>query len=192
MTLGETTFRPEAYDSILQRSLAMGFSMRSDVSVGTLLKTLACTKPAGNFLELGTGTGLALSWMLDGMGKHATITSIDNDPHVVNVAKHYFDQDRRVTLICADAEEWIVNYKGKKFDLVFADAWPGKYSKLDQLLLWLQPGGLYVIDDMIRQDNWPEGHELRVRQLLETLEQREDLMITKLNWSTGIVIAVKK
>ena len=42
------------------------------------------------------------------------------------------------------------------------------------------------------QPNWPEGHEEKAKQLVETLEKREDYIITKLDWSTGIIIAVKQ
>jgi hypothetical protein len=34
---------------------------------GLFLRTLAASKPAGRFLELGTGTGVATAWLLDGM-----------------------------------------------------------------------------------------------------------------------------
>jgi hypothetical protein len=50
---------------------------------------------------------------------------------------------------------------------------------------------MYVIDDMLPQPNWPAGHELNVVRLVEELEANNALTLTKLNWSTGIVIAVK-
>ncbi len=50
----------------------------------------------------------------------------------------------------------------------------------------LIPGGLYVIDDILTQPNWPEGHA--VKALIELLENRTDFHLTKLNWSTGVII----
>jgi xylose isomerase len=53
-------------------------------------------------------------------------------------------------------------------------------------------GGFYVIDDMKTQPNWPKGHQENVNNLIEYLEQRKDFSMTKLNWSTGIIIMTKK
>ena len=63
---------------------------------------------------------------------------------------------------------------------------------LEEALTMLNCGGLYIIDDMLPQPNWPEGHAEKAILLVEILEQRDDLVLTKLNWATGIVIAVKK
>jgi predicted O-methyltransferase YrrM len=58
---------PTAYKSIDDATKLSGFTMASDVLTGSLLRTLAGSKPSGKFLELGTGTGLSTSWILDGM-----------------------------------------------------------------------------------------------------------------------------
>jgi hypothetical protein len=44
---------------------------------------------------------------------------------------------------------------------------------------------------MLPQPNWPEGHHEKAIQLVEDLENRKGLTLTKLNWATGIIIAVK-
>ncbi|MEQ8533079.1 MAG: SAM-dependent methyltransferase, partial [Imperialibacter sp.] len=56
----------------------------------------------------------------------------------------------------------------------------------------LKPGGLYIIDDMLPQPNWPEGHHLKAIRLVEALEKNDSLLLTKQIWSTGIVVATKK
>ena len=45
---------------------------------------------------------------------------------------------------------------------------------------------------MLAQPNWPDGHQENVDKLIEYLEQRKDFNLTKMNWSTGIIIATKK
>ncbi|MDC6363215.1 MULTISPECIES: O-methyltransferase [Flavobacteriaceae] len=182
---------PSKYTALVAKSREMGFSMCSDMYVGTLLKTLVASKPKGNFLELGTGIGLSLSWMIKGMDGDSHSTSVDNDSELVQIASTFFKEDSRVKLICADAGEWLESYEGKPFDLIFADAWPGKYSHLDRTLALLKVGGFYIIDDMIRQPNWPAGHEEKAKELIQELERREDITITKMNWSTGLIVAVK-
>ena len=166
--------------------------MSSDLYVGTLLKTLIASKPKSQFLELWTGTGLSLSWMVDGMDNGSTLITVDNDTDLIEIARGYFEDDVRVQMVCKDGSEWIKNYNGPKFDLVFADAWPGKYSELDELLELIERGGFYVIDDLLPQSNWPDGHQENVKRLVTYMENRKDLAITKLDWSTGLIIAVKR
>lgn len=182
---------PEIHSELERKSKEIGFSMPSDVYIGTLLKTLVSSKPKGRFLELGTGIGLSLAWMLDGMDADSKLITIDNDPDLIASAKEYFGHDSRLEILCQDGSEWIKKYQGDTFDLVFADAWPGKYSELEEILEMVKVGGFYIIDDMRVQPNWPEGHEESVHDLVRYLEQRSDFTLTKLNWSTGLILAVK-
>ncbi len=187
----ETLRKPLGYDAILEKSKEIGFGMSSDMAVGSLLRVLVASKPSGNFLEMGTGTGLALTWMVDGMNSEATLTTVDNNPELIAVAQRYFGEDPRINICCEDAEEWMANYKGEQFDLVFADTWVGKYTQLQTLLEQIKSGGFYVVDDMRKQPNWPEGHEEKAKNLIKVLEDRQDLKIVKLDWATGVVLAVK-
>ena len=183
---------PAGYADILIASQEMGFSMPSDLQTGALLKTLAGAKPGGNLLEIGTGTGLATAWLLAGMNADSVLVSIDNEPTYQAVAEQILSNDTRLTLICADAGNWLESNQDQQFDLIFADAWPGKYANLDTALNSLKPGGFYVIDDMVPQPNWPDGHGENVDKLVVDLESRAGLQLVKLAWSTGILIATKK
>lgn len=183
---------PAILKKIQDKSAKMGFSMSADPFTGSLLKTLAASKPRSNFLEMGTGIGLSLCWMIDGMDSESHLISLDNDPELIEIAQGHFGNDPRIELICQDGNQWIANYRGQGFDLIFADAWPGKYSKLVEILDMLRVGGLYVIDDMSPQPNWPKGHDKAVARLIQSLEDRDDLAITKLKWATGIIIAAKR
>lgn len=185
---------PAILPQIEKASKAIGFTMASDGLTGSLLRTLAATNPAGKLLELGTGTGLATAWLLDGMNTHATLQTIDQDESLVAVARQYLATDPRVTFAVMPGEAFIESLVAQKqtFDLIFADTWPGKFWLLDETLSLLNSGGLYVIDDLLPQPNWPAGHAAKVTQLIATLEQRPELCITKLNWSTGILIAAKR
>ncbi len=182
---------PAMLKQIQQESESLGFQMASDVLTGSLLRTLAATKPAGQFLELGTGTGLATAWMLDGMDQDSQLVTVDNDESVVAVAKKYLGHDRRATFYVEDGGRLIERFTKQQFDLIFADAWTGKYSHLEQALESLKVGGLYVVDDMLPQPNWPEGHASKVDQLISVLENKSNLMVTKMNWSTGVIVAAR-
>ena len=182
---------PEIYDKIKSATDELEFNMASDLQTGSLLKTLAASKAGGRFLELGTGTGLATSWIASGMDENSSFVSIDNDKSLVDVAERHI-RDERVEFIVADGYEWISKYNGSKFDLIFADAMPGKYDLFEETINMLNRNGFYIIDDMLPQSNWPQGHDERVKDFITELENRDDLLLTKLHWSTGIIIVVKK
>ncbi|MEO9804349.1 MAG: methyltransferase domain-containing protein [Reichenbachiella sp.] len=182
---------PTKYESIKLATEAMGFTMPSDLQTGGLLRTLIASKPAGRFLELGTGTGLSLSWIVEAMDEKSEVISIDNDETVISIARDHFSVDSQVTILCQDAGQWILEHTKQRFDLIFADAWPGKYEYLDETLDLLDIGGVYFIDDMVAQPNWPEGHEEKAMELLKYLATRKDFILTQMSWSTGLVIATK-
>ena len=183
---------PSFYLEIDKATKEHGFTMSSDILTCSLLRTLASTKPAGKFLELGTGTGLSTSWILDGMDSSSSITSLDNDDILLKIAQSYLGHDRRLHLVHSDGEEWIMANLGQKFDYIFADTWHGKYLLLDEVLEMINKGGIYIVDDMIPQPNWPEGHQEKAEKFVKYLESRGDLFVTKQHWATGIIIAVKK
>jgi predicted O-methyltransferase YrrM len=183
---------PDTYREILQETESAGFTMASDVLTCSLLRTLAAAKPSATFLELGTGTGLSTSWILDGMDKNSALVSIDNDANFLDIATKYLGSDNRARFECTDGADWVNSNKDTKFDYIFADTWHGKYLLLDEVLLMLNPGGFYIIDDMIPQPNWPEGHQEKALNLISYLDARQDLLLTKQVWATGIIVAVKK
>lgn len=183
---------PKTYKDINEATKVSGFTMASDVLTCSLLRTLAGSKPAGKFLELGTGTGLSTAWILDGMDNNSSLISIDNAPDFLEIAHKFLGNDKRLNLISADGGEWVDNNKNQRFDYIFADTWYGKYLLLDEVLSMLNKGGLYIIDDMLPQPNWPEGHYEKAINLISYLETREDLFLTKQVWASGIIVAVKK
>lgn len=182
---------PATLAAIWADTCAAGFTMASEPLTGGLLRTLAASKPGGRLLEIGTGTGLSTAWLLDGMDHHATLTTMDNDDAVLAIARRHLGHDRRLSLVCADGDAWLETLAPASFDLVFADAWPGKYRRLDDTLALLRPGGLYVVDDMLPQPNWPEGHDLKAAALLHTLTTLPGFSTTVLSWATGIVLTTR-
>jgi predicted O-methyltransferase YrrM len=182
---------PKHYRSIQKASAEIAFSMPSDLQTGSLLRTLVASKPKGHFLELGTGTGLSLAWIMEAIDNQSVVISIDNSETYLAIAQAHFGKDSRLALICQDANIWIQNNAHQRFDLIFADTWAGKYEQLEATLALLKTGGFYIIDDMRPQPNWPEGHELKAENLINHLHTRKDICLTILNWSTGIIIVTK-
>jgi predicted O-methyltransferase YrrM len=182
---------PVRYNRIKDDTERLSFQMNSDLLTGSLLKTLVASRKSGRILELGTGGGLATSWILDGMDQQTRLLTIENNAALLEIAREQL-ADSRVEYVLADGYVWLKEYQGEKFDLIFADAMPGKYDLFEETIHLLNPGGFYVIDDMMPQPNWPPGHSEKVNAFIHMLESRKDLILTKLKWSTGIIIAVKK
>ena len=185
------SYLPNGYKEILDATNKIKFNQLSDLKTGSLLSTLSASKPKGKFLELGTGSGLSTAWILQGMDAHSTLKTIDSDEVLLNIAKQYLGADKRVEFILGKGEDLILKIEQNTIDFIFADTWSGKYNHLDETLSLLKLGGIYIIDDMLPQDNWPDGHSEKVSALVKELENRDDYLLTKLCWSTGVVICTK-
>jgi len=170
---------------------ALGFDMASEPLVGEFLRMLVASKPVGRILELGTGTGLSTAWMCAGLSDDATLLSVDNDAQVQNVAKEHL-ADPRIQFVCEDGEEFLRKQEAGQFDLIFADAWPGKYNVLDETLDLLKPGGIYIVDDLLPQTNWPQGHQASVDAFIADMTSRKEFQVSLLNWASGLLLAVRK
>jgi len=182
---------PALLAPLIADTKAAGFPMASEALVGALLRTLAASKPGGRLLEVGTGTGLATVWLLDGMDEAAHLVSIEADGRWAAIAAKHLRRDPRLSLLVADAFSWFGGQPANSYDLVFADAMPGKLDGFEQLWRLLKPGGLYVIDDLLPQANWPEGHQPRVDALIAALDSRDDARAARMSWASGVVVATK-
>ena len=183
---------PAAFDAILSETNALGFNMVSEPKVGAFLAVLAASKPGGRLLELGTGTGHGTAWLLSGMDSKSSLDSVDTEANVVAVAQRHLGSDARVTFHIADGAEFLQRAPKGQFDLIYADAWPGKFTHLEEALALLRPGGIYLIDDLLPQPNWPEGHAPKVPVLIEDLERRSEFASVKLAWASGLMVVVRK
>jgi predicted O-methyltransferase YrrM len=182
---------PAAIPALWADTQAAGFTMASAPLTCSLLRTLAASKISARFLELGSGTGVSTAWLLDGMDANSRLTTVDNDASLLAILQKHLGQDPRLEIICADGDEFLKSLRGERFDFIFADTWPGKYRLLEEALELLNPGGIYVVDDMLPQPNWPEGHAELVAALIAKLEQIPSLQISKLSWASGIIIVSK-
>src|SRR5579875_237996 len=149
-------------NEILARTTELGFAMGSEPRTGALLRALAASKPGGGLLELGTGTGIATAWLLQGMDTATRLTSVDTDAAVQEIARTFLAGDTRLNLVLEDGTAFLQRQQPETYELVFADAMPGKYEALEDCLKLIKPGGFYIIDDMLPQPTWPEAHAAKV------------------------------
>src|SRR5467141_2218080 len=114
----DITHVPAALDAIRRDTDAIGFTMASEPQTGSLLRTLAASKPSGRFLELGTGTGVGTAWLLAGMDERSRLDSVENDAKVVEVARRHLGHDPRVTFHLADGEAFLAQSALLHFDFI--------------------------------------------------------------------------
>jgi len=184
--------QPMALPSLLADSERLAFGLSSEPKVGALLAVLAASKPGGRILELGTGTGHGTAWLLAGMDARAELDTVDTDAAVVAVARRHLEADTRVRFHVMDGTDFLRQSPAERFDLIYADAWPGKFTHLDDALALLRPGGLYVIDDLLPQASWPDGHAAKIPGLLEALERRRDVVTVRLAWASGLMLVARR
>jgi predicted O-methyltransferase YrrM len=168
----------------------LGFELSCTPRTGALLAVLAASKPAGRLLELGTGVGVGTSYLAARLGPSASLVTIELDPTLQTVARQFLGGTPRICFVNTDAAEYLLTCT-ERFDLIFADTWPGKFTHLSQAVDRLTVGGLYIIDDLLPQPTWPDGHAQKVPQLLNSLAGFAFLERVEMQWDTGIAIYVR-
>jgi len=182
---------PPKLSLLKEKSRSLGFNMACEDTAGALLRALAASKRGGRLLELGTGTGVGTSWLLDGMDQESKLITVDSNFEYQQVAREAFTGDWRLEIVACDAAEFLAQQPAESFDLVFADAVSGKFFHLDESLAAVKRGGFYVVDDLLPQENWPTDHAPKVKQLIEKLASLTDFRSVPLTWSSGIMLLVR-
>lgn len=188
--------------AIRETAKNMGFTMSSDDLTGNFLASLAASKPGGRFLELRTGVGTGSAWLLEGMDGISSLVTVEQNAEQLEVAKKHLGHDPRITFWEGDGLEYL-RTTSQPFDFIFADTWPGKINHPELALNLVKPGGFYIVDDM--ELAWQdEDHRtppmdaylLEIYEgqhaLMDVLTTRSDFHCTRLNWSTGLMVCVKK
>jgi len=182
---------PTKLPQIGEKTHKLGFAMSCEHNTGVLLRALATSKRTARILELGTGTGVGTAWLLDGMDAESRLITVDVNPEYQQVARETFSNDKRLEIVTEDAASFLQRQPANSFDLVFADAMPGKFEYLDEALALVSRGGFYVVDDLLPQENWPEGHASKVERLIEKLSSLAEFRAVGLSWSSGIMILAR-
>ncbi|MFC7622082.1 hypothetical protein [Microlunatus sp. GCM10028923] len=76
--------------------------------------------------------GLGTLHLLDGMSAATRLVTVELDPALSRIAQEEID-DHRVEFVIANGGRWLESQDAIKsrFDLIFADTGPGKFSHLD-------------------------------------------------------------
>lgn len=181
---------PADIPPLVVRIQAIGlFKMSSEPRVGALLRTLAASKPGGRVLEVGSGVGIGAAWLLAGMGPTARLTTLEIHARTAEVCRRLLSEDPRAEVITTDAIEWLENYSGPPFDLVFVDTTIAKFERRDLLYRHMANGALLIADDLLPQEKWVAAHPARVERFRREIVVEPDLVVTLLDWASGLAVA---
>ena len=160
--------------------------------MGHLLACLAAAvPPGGRVLEIGTGMGVGLAWIVTGLeGRNdVEVISVECDP--------LRSEDTRgeqwppwVQLLTADIESLLPDLGS--FALVFADAEGGKWTGLDLTINSLDTCGVLVVDDMDASQYDDEEQRRAVANVRTLLQSDDRLVVAEIEASSGIIIGTRK
>jgi predicted O-methyltransferase YrrM len=169
---------------------------------GAALCFLAATINARAVVEVGTGTGVSGLWLLRGMAPDGVLTSIDVDPESQRAARAAFTAagygPSRLRLINGLGLEVLSRLTDGAYDLVFVDALPVEYPRhLDEAVRLLRPGGLVVIDDVLRGGRVVDTAAtdpvtVAVREVARQVRDDERLVPVLLPLGDGLLCALRK
>jgi predicted O-methyltransferase YrrM len=182
---------PGTVEQATQAATAAGFSLSCEPSVGRLLSVLAAAvKPAGAILELGTGAGVGVAWIVAGLAGRTDVrvVSIELDPELGAVAAANEWPDF-VQLDVGDARELLRH--PDRWDLIFADAPGGKWDGLSDTIDALEPGGLLLVDDMSPPEFVDDLHRRKTIDVRDRLLTDARLVTAELDWSGGIILCAR-
>lgn len=148
-----------ALDEVLARNAAEGLPA-IDVSAaqGKLLHILARSIGAWRILEVGTLGGYSTIWFARALPGHGALVTLEIDPHHAEVARANIDAagvGDKVEIRVGPAVETLSHMEAEgegPFDLVFIDAdKPNNVAYLKAALALARPGGLIVVDNVVRE-----------------------------------------
>ena len=167
------------------------FTMSCEPGVGALLAVLsAVVPPGGSILELGTGAGVGLAWIVAGVGARTdvTVTSVEADAGTAALAAR-LPWPGFVTLEAGDALD--VLRRGGRWSLIFADAPGGKWEGLGHTIEALDDGGLLLVDDMRPPATASDLHRRKSAEVRERLLADDRLVPVEIGWSSGVILCAR-
>jgi predicted O-methyltransferase YrrM len=183
---------PPVVKAAYDRERKLRFTQSSRPDVGRLLSVLAAmVHSCGRVLELGTGAGVGLAWIVHGLGQRndVTVASVERDPQRAALVQAA-GWPRWVSIMVGDEAE-LLGVLGS-FDLIFADTPSSKLENLPATIAALHPGGLLLVDDMD-----PPSHEnpeglARITAVRHQLLRDPYLFCAELSLSVGVILAARQ
>lgn len=168
---------------------------------GATLRLLAAASGARSVVEVGTGTGVASLWLLEGMASDGVLTSIDSELEYHKAAKQAFAEagikSTRTRTISGKALEVLPRLADGAYDLVFIGSDAPHYADyIEQSVRLLRSGGVLILDNALWYGKVadPANREeipTLFRTLTKELAQSKDWQVALLPTGNGLLTATK-
>ena len=112
---------------------------------GRLLQLLASQLPSGVIGEVGTGCGVAASWIVSALSPSTSFFTVDDDLVAAATARALFEPLLNVRVVHGDWRDFLENWR---FALLYAKPDTARAEEPELFLRALRSGGLIVIDGL--------------------------------------------
>lgn len=158
---------------------------------GAYLSFLAHLLSAQSVVEVGTGSGVGALWLLDGMLKSGTLTSIDDEAEHTSIAKIAFAEaeiaPQRFRLITNPVMEVMTKLTDRAYDLVIYRHNPEDLTyAISEAQRILRSGGVFVIDNFFGGGKVSDPAQ-RDPKTVALREAGKILRADNENWSTTLI-----
>jgi predicted O-methyltransferase YrrM len=169
---------------------------------GAYLSFLAHLLKAQSVVEVGTGSGVGALWLLDGMLKSGTLTSIDDEAEHSSIAKLAFVEadiaPQRFRLITNPVMEVMTKLTDRAYDLVIYRHNPEDLTyAISEAERILRSGGVFVIDNYfgggkVSDPAQRDPKTVALREAGKTLRAESEIWATTLiPIGDGLLLATK-
>lgn len=170
----------------------------------SFLKVMLSIIRPEKILEVGTAIGFSTLLMCEYNPAACHITTIENYPVRIPIARENFKKagrEEQITLLEGDATE-ILKELNDSYDFIFMDAAKGQYIHfLPDILRLMKKGSVLISDNVLQDGDIVESRFLverrnrtihkRMREYLYELKHNEQLMTSVVPLGDGITISVK-
>lgn len=170
----------------------LGFNVSSRPEVGQLIAVLAAmVKPGGRILEMGTGLGAGLGWIVHGLSSRVDVEVMSVEQDSANCA-HVRSMAWPPHVRVEQGNCWEAVKSSGIFDLIFVDV-PGKETyDLSGPIAALCDGGCLIIDDVLNVDSEGRVRRDRLTGLRDQILHDRDLLCANLAFSSGVLLVTKQ
>ena len=168
---------------------------------GRALQLFAATLGASTAVEIGTGAGVSLVYLLRGMTSGAVVTTIDVEAEHQKAAKATIAAagftPESARMITGRALDVLPRLADGAYDMVLIDARKKEYPQyLEQAVRLVRVGGLIAIDNALWHSRVPDPAQrdpdtTAVRSTLKAVKENEALEPLLLAAGDGLLIALR-
>jgi len=212
------TLTPELYEYLVEHGARQDYVLRrladeteklGDIAImqiapeqGAFMTLLVRAMGARRALELGTFTGYSAICIARGLADGGTLVTCDISGEWTEIARRYFGEagvadrvDQRLGPALDTLRELPAD---EPFDFAFVDADKAEYPDYyEECLRLLRPGGLIMLDNVLRGGQVVEGDDddprtLATREVNDRAIEDERVDVAMLGVADGITLALKR